>query len=357
MLDFIELQQDVWQRLQTTTKPVVLYGMGNGADKIVDWCENNLVKIDGIFASDDFVRGQSFRGHVVETYAQIKERLGDFLIVIAFASESPVVLANFKELAQKHETVAPHLPLFAGDEVVTLQWLAKHEKDLNEVYHKLADAQSRKVFAAALNYKLSGRIDYLFACETERAKDLQELFTWSEEEVYADLGAYNGDTVKEFLGLTGGKYKEIFAIEPDRRNYKKLKSFIEASELKNITAFERAIWNKVEAVSFSDSGGRQSTVVTDKPITVMGISLDAALGQSASTYIKMDVEGVELEALQGGAEQLQAYEPKLFIAAYHHDNDFFTLPLYLWKLVPEYKIYLRKHPYIPGWEFNFLARK
>ena len=66
MLDFILEKQSVWELLSTTTKPVVLYGMGNGADKIIDWCEENQVRVQGVFASDEFVRGQQFRGFKVE---------------------------------------------------------------------------------------------------------------------------------------------------------------------------------------------------------------------------------------------------------------------------------------------------
>ena len=67
MLDFIEAGQDVWQTLQLTDKPVVLYGMGNGADQIIDWCDSHKVEVAGVFASDEFVRGQVFRGYRVET--------------------------------------------------------------------------------------------------------------------------------------------------------------------------------------------------------------------------------------------------------------------------------------------------
>ena len=171
--------------MQLTDKPVVLYGMGNGADQIIDLCDRMQIKVAGIFASDEFVRGQVFRGHMVETYTAVKDRLGDFLIVIAFASESPAVLNRFQELSTMHETVAPHLPLFPGDE-------------------------TRDVFAASLNYKLSGKLHYLWQSETERLKDLQSIFSWSEEETYADLGAYNGDTIREFLQLTNNKYNRIF---------------------------------------------------------------------------------------------------------------------------------------------------
>ena len=193
------------------------------------------------------------------------------------------------------------------------------------------------MFAASLNYKLSGKLHYLWQSETERLKDLQSIFSWSEEETYADLGAYNGDTIREFLQLTNNKYNRIFAAEPDRRNYKKLSAYLEASGLSDIKIFERAIWKETAELSFSDSGGRQSTLLT---------------GQR---HIKMDVEGAEMEALKGGKEQIKRNKPKLFIAAYHHDADIFLLPLFIWQLVPEYKVYLRKHPYVPAWELNFLA--
>ena len=119
-----------------------------------------------------------------------------------------------------HETVAPHLPLFPGDETVSFDWLQQHQQELQQVYDNLADDWSRDVFAASLNYKLSGKLHYLWQGETERLKDLQSIFSWSEEETYADLGAYNGDTIREFLQLTNNKYNRIFAAEPDRRNYK-----------------------------------------------------------------------------------------------------------------------------------------
>lgn len=355
MLDFIKEKQDVWQILQLTDKHVVLYGMGNGADQIIGLCDRLQIKVAGIFASDEFVRGQVFRGHMVETYTAVKDRLGDFLIVIAFASESPAVLNRFQELSRMHETVAPHLPLFPGDETVSFDWLQQHQQELQQVYDNLADDWSRDVFAASLNYKLSGKLHYLWQSETERLKDLQSIFSWSEEETYADLGAYNGDTIREFLQLTNNKYNRIFAAEPDRRNYKKLSAYLEASGLSDIKIFERAIWKETAELSFSDSGGRQSTLLTGQRHIVQAVDIDTLLEDERVTYIKMDVEGAEMEALKGGKEQIKRNKPKLFIAAYHHDADIFLLPLFMWQLVPEYKVYLRKHPYVPAWELNFLA--
>lgn len=359
MLDFIKESASVWDVLQQTHKPIVLYGMGNGADKILDWCEANAVRVEGVFASDEFVRGQQFRGFTVERYDALRVRLGDeLLVVIAFASERPEVLERFAQLASEQQVVAPHLPLFDETETVSMAWLAKHEQALQQVYDRLADADSRKVFAATLNYKLSGKIEYLFDCTTQRKEDLRQLVAPAADELYMDLGAYNGDTIDELGCLTDWRWQEVLAVEPDRRSCRKLRLLAEALAVKGLAVevHEAGIWSEAGELGFSDSGGRQSTFIGVQKRTVPVTTIDAVADGRAVTLIKMDVEGAEVQAIEGGRQTISAYRPRLFVAAYHYDVDLFRLPLMLWQLVPEYKIYLRKHPYVPAWELNFICK-
>lgn len=358
MLDFVKEHDNVWDLLKMTNKNIVLYGMGNAADKILDWCEANGVEVQGVFASDEFVRGQVFRGFLVERYDTLIERLGrDILIVIAFASEHTVVLDKFKELADKHDVLAPHLSLFAEEEKVSKSWLKKYESKLQYVYDNLADALSRQVFADIINYKLSGKISYLFSSESKRMYDLKTLFSWTDNEVYIDLGAYNGDTLLEVKNLTNARWQKAIAVEPDRKNCRKLRTLTNKllQEGLPVTVYEKGIWKEEGELSFSDSGGRQSTFMGAAKNTVAVTTIDAISENLHISYIKMDVEGAEKEALKGGSGVITNDMPKMFIAAYHYDNDIFLLPLLIWSLVPQYKIYLRKHPYVPAWELNFLA--
>lgn len=346
--------------MRECAKPLVLYGMGNGADKILDWCEENQVKVQGVFASDEFVRGQQFRGFTVERYDALKERLGEeLLVVIAFASERPEVLQRFAELDAEQEVVAPHLPLFEEEETVSNAWLQRYETELQAAYDLLADDRSREVFSATLNYKLSGKIKYLFACETQRVEDIRELLAPAQDEVYLDLGAYNGDTIRELGELTDWRWRELVAVEPDRRNCRKLRVLAEelAERGLPVEVYEAGIWSEQGELGFSDSGGRQSTFIGAEKKTVPVTTIDALAEGREVSLIKMDVEGAELQALAGGRETLQKFAPKLFVAAYHYDVDLFRLPLLLQKIVPHYKIYLRKHPYVPAWELNYICTK
>ena len=355
MLPFIKEMETAWDRLKNTSKPIVLYGMGNGADKILDWCAANGVKVAAIFASDDFVRGQIFRGYKICKYADVASQYQDFLLVIAFASESPAVLEHFFVLAKKHETLAPHLPLFEGDEVVSSSWLAKYQKELIEVYTNLADEKSREVFAATLNYKLSGKLSYLEAITTMRQEDCQQIFQFGMDETFVDLGAYDGDTIKEFLNYTDSSYREIVALEPDSKNFKKLQRFVEEAGLEHVHLLNKGIWNEERTLSFAASGGRQSALQSDGKVEVPVDSVDHIMQGKQVSYMKLDVEGAEFEALNGAKETIERWAPKLFVAAYHRDVDLWRLPLLLWCLNKNYKIYLRKHPYVPAWELNFLA--
>ena len=353
-----EALQDVpylWEYLTTVKKPVVLYGMGNGADEILDRCAALHIPVAGVFASDEFVRGQKFRGYTVKTYKALQAELGDFLILIAFASELPEILRRFYHLAERHETYAPHLPLFGDQSLVSPDWLRLHLAQLEEVYEHLADEESRDCMVHILRYKLSGSLEEL-RFVSDRRQDLEHLFTFGPKETYGDLGAYNGDTIAEFLELTGGHYEHIYAVEPDPKNFVKLQHFVEKEQLRNCSLLQRGIWKDVaEALPFAAKGGRMSALDEKGKKVTPVTSLDAIIGNKSFTYIKMDVEGAEKEALAGGQDVISRCRPKLLIAGYHHDDDLWQIPRLLWSLVPDYKVYLRRHPYVPCWEINFFV--
>ena len=77
-MDFLKKIPNIalWQYLSETQKTVVVYGMGNGADKILKVCEKYNIKIADFFASDGFVRGNSFHVKNVLSFSQIKEKYG-----------------------------------------------------------------------------------------------------------------------------------------------------------------------------------------------------------------------------------------------------------------------------------------
>ena len=351
----------IWERLAGERRPVLLYGMGNGAEKILFQCRRYGIEIQDVFASDEYVRGHSFAGYPVLRYDDICEKYTNALVLLGFAVFQPDMFKRLEQMEKRYEILAPDVPLFGGD-IFTLDSLTHYREELERVYHLLADEQSRKVFRMLLEYKISGKIHWLRQMETPREEIFQGFFPVSEGEAYVDLGAYDGDTIEEFISLCGGRYDRITALEPDRRNFKKLEKKIRENQWRQVRLYSCGAWSEDGFLPFEGKGGRSSSISFDsdsagysKQKNVEMRCVDTILRDEKATWIKMDVEGAEREAIFGCRHTLKKYSPKLMISVYHRTNDFFTLPLLLHHMQPDYRFYLRHHPYIPAWETNLYA--
>lgn len=173
MLSWITEKQDVWQRLQSCNKPVVVYGMGDGAVKILQVMQRYGIRPAAMFASDDFARGNSFMGYTVGKLRDVQAVYDDFIIVLAFAVRDLPTIERIRALSQQYELVAPDVPV-AGVELFNMEFVRRHEQDFLQVEQLLADEQSRKVLHDMVNFKLSGKLEYLFDCETRPAGGLRK---------------------------------------------------------------------------------------------------------------------------------------------------------------------------------------
>ena len=138
MIDDLLTEENVWDRLRRDGKPLVLYGMGDGAEKINAVLESKGMHITAVFASDDFVRGQSFLGHTVQRYREVCAQFADFNVVLGFASQRPEVLENIARINREHPVYAPDIPV-AGVGLFTREYAAVHRAEIETVYAKLAD--------------------------------------------------------------------------------------------------------------------------------------------------------------------------------------------------------------------------
>lgn len=354
-MDFAAWETPVWTRLREEKRPIVLYGMGDGADKILDRFEALGIRAAGVFASDEFVRGHSFRGFRVKKLSETVDELGeDLVIVIAFASQRPEVLEKMYALDARFDVVAPDVPVVPGP-VFDADFARAHEAELQQAYELLADEQSRRVFEDTVRFKLSGRLRYLRASETGKDEAFRAILRPTAHEHFADLGAYNGDTIRELLSYTGGAFASITALEPDRRSFRKLSQWA-AEHLAGgaVELLQAGAWREDTVLHFTDQAGRQSRVADRGKETAMR-ALDSVLDGRPCTLIKMDVEGAEREAVCGAAQTIRRYRPRLNIAAYHRSADFFQLPLLVHGMCPSYRLYLRHHPYVPAWDTNLYA--
>ena len=348
MLKFKIDEYSVWEKLQSTTEPIIMYGTGNGADKVVDIFEKLNIKLSGITASNGFVRERFFRGFPVKPLEFFEEQYDNFTIVITFGTSIPDVMKNIFSLAEKHRVLVPCVPVI-GTEIFDRSFLNSHIEEINLAHSLLADDFSRKIFEGYVNFQFGGKIEILQKIETPESEIYENVLNFNEKETFVDIGAYRGDTVEKFVKQTNCNYEKIIAAEPDFKTYQKLLKNCEM--LKNFASFNAAITGFDGEIGFSSLAGRQSAVGGENMIK--SLSLPSLCKDCEPTFIKIDSEGCELEILKGGEEILKKFKPKMNVAAYHKSEDVFKLPILINSINPDYKIHLRHHPYIPAWDTLF----
>ncbi|MBR4859632.1 MAG: FkbM family methyltransferase [Clostridia bacterium] len=344
MLKFEIDEKSSWEKIKESTLPVVVYGMGNGADKVIDEFNRLGITVKGVTASDDFVRGQSFRGFTVKKLSEFE---GEFIVAVAFATCIPEVMNRIYSLCEKYRVIVPCVPVF-GDEIFNRDFIERNKDGINAAYD-LFDEPSKKIFEGCVNFMFGGELEVLKKITTDKDEVFGGVFSMGKNESFLDLGAYRGDTVEEFLRYCGGEYGEIVALEPDRRTFKKLCAYLE--NVPRSTAVQKAIYSEKITLTFSSKAGRQSTI-SDRGEQIEAATVDEICKDKEITYIKMDVEGAEKEALDGAVQTLKTQKPKLNIALYHRSADIFELPLKIAEINPNYKFHIRRHPYIPCWDMN-----
>lgn len=358
--NILKNKKSCFETVKESKLPIILYGMGNGADKVINQLEKIDLKPSGVMASDDFVRGQYYRGYKVKKLSDIEKEFSEFIILVCFASQLEDVMENIKKVASKYKTLVPSISVF-GDLICDCDFINKYNNNIEKARDLFEDKHSLKVFDNTLKFYFTGELNYLLDSYSDKQEVFSDIIKFRENEKYLDLGAYRGDTIEEFLKYMGSKkYSKIIALEPDEKTFRKLSLY--AKKLNNIELYQYGIWNKPDILMFENKGGRNSSIdkninINKKSKAIQVTSIDSILNGNDISYIKFDVEGAEYEALIGGINTIKNFSPKMNIAVYHHCDDFFKLPLLVNSINSGYKFYLRQHPYIPAWDLNLYCVK
>ncbi len=176
----------------------------------------------------------------------------------------------------------------------------------------------------------------------------ESIIKWRNEEVFVDCGALDLETSLFFLERCKKHNVEqvrIHAFEPDKYNYDRCidNTALFDSELAKVNVYQKGVWSENKKIGFSAIGSDSSKiVVNNESNTVEVVTLDSVI-QDQVTFIKMDIEGAELEALKGAKRLIQTYHPRLALSLYHKPEDIIEIPMLVKEYNPDYKLYVRHY--------------
>lgn len=227
-----------------------------------------------------------------------------------------------------------------------LEDLCHNKKQYLWLNAELADERSQKVLEAVVHYRLTADPQFLTPV-IERGHYHQGLyhpagvFDCTDHEVYVDAGAFDGDSIRWFKERVGNRYDRIIALEPDPRTYAKLTQNFLGEE--RIEAINAGLHRRNAVLQFRDDASRGAIFTPEGGIAMDVVSLDELLAGERVTFLKMNIEGAEIDALYGAQETIRRWLPKLAISVYHRPSDLWRIPRLVREFSADYDLFLRQH--------------
>ncbi len=339
------ISEEFVDRLRNRHELLVLFGAGELGRQAVAELSKVDIKPDYFCDNDPQRHGTTYLGIPVISFDDLSNMHKESLVVItSLVYKMPIKKqlseSNMDEFVEKFPDLSRVDKFRNYREVVTNHW-----DKFDMVYHLLSDDISRQIFYDRLNYCFTRNPNYLLPLTSNSTLYFERgIIKLSKEEVFIDGGAYIGDSSEEFLRQVNGEFTEIYLFEPENKKLVEFEKMTRGN--KDIHIVAKGLWSKSKTLKFQTneyfpSSSEVSELEGD--INVSVISIDEVLDGKSATFIKMDIEGAELEGLKGAKQTIKKYQPTLAICVYHKPLDIIEIPLFIKELVPEYKLYLRHY--------------
>lgn len=220
-------------------------------------------------------------------------------------------------------------------------YLMEHFDQYRLVYDGLEDRESRRIFLGLVNYRLTFDFDFLKGLASSSPQYFEKgLVQFGDEEVFVDGGGFTGDTFCVFEQLCP-KYKKYYLCEPDPINFQKAQENLPHDS--RLQLVNKGLYNKQATLFFQAFASGVSSVSANGTSSIEVTTIDQLVKGEKPTFIKMDIEGSEYQAMLGARASIQAYKPKLAISIYHKPEDILLLPSLIKSFDPSYRLYLRHY--------------
>lgn len=332
---------DIIKEIESKSMTYVIWGAGNtgretekyinektngkiSARYIVD-NNSSLWSIEGIYGPDYFVNDMS-NVDIVLVCVYVSDQISEQLKDIGYFGKTLVVSSSVFSISDDdYRMYEENMP------------------KIEEVYQRLADEHSRCTLETYLNVMRTGDVFLWNSVNGNSRNKLldEEVLDLNIKHNYVDVGAFIGDTLETFLRQTNNIYSSIICIEPDKRNYSELSHKIDSIKKDDVYAINAAIGDKSGTIRFDGEKSESCHVSDDVGEEIRMLALDDLIVDNEVSLLKISTNGFDLKALKGAEKIIIENKPQ--IATYSSGNQMWTIPMYLWSIVPEYDIYMRHY--------------
>ncbi len=321
---------------------IAVLGAGPEGLRLAELCRSDGIRVVGIYDGNARRRGTKLAGMVVYPQEALTRLPKDVPIIVAShrvlgACESLRALGYvavplaFLQVGMP-DRFPPH-PFYDG----LLEDLFMNREQYLSLFDIFADDVSKEVLDAVIAYRLS--LDPL-RLRNVIDWDLYGSLQFGSDEVYVDGGTYNGDSIQLFIEHVGGHYSKIYGFEPDGRTFKVLRQRF--GNTPGIELHNCGLYSTSGMLGFSADSSRAAKIDEQSATRIRVAKLDDVVSDRV-TFVKMNIEGAEIDALEGSRRTIASWAPKLAISAYHRASDLWRLARLIRELNSGYSLFLRQH--------------
>lgn len=320
-------------------KNPVIFGAGDCGHKIYNLLNDCGVKVSCFCDNKRGGNTDRTTGLKIISPKELHDIVGDLAILVCVGDENAYRSICQQLLSLGFDKAQIHImnEYFYWQ---TGEYFAENIEKYRKAYQIMDDELSKRVYLEKMKkvFLLSDISDIVSPC-AEGYFDKKVILT--DNEMFIDCGGFDGDSSRRFIEQCDGKYRDIIIFEPEICK----KAAIEKNMGDNrYELYPLGVWSKNTKLYFNAMGTVSSHVSEDEgEYMIEVIALDEIVYDKKPTYIKMDIEGAEQEALKGCRRIIQTYKPKLAICIYHRPDDMFEIPAMIKEMNPEYKLYVRQY--------------
>lgn len=358
-------EEDLLWNVIDKNNPIIFWGAGNNARIVRRLLQGKGIVPTVYCDNNPDLWGRWIDGVEIISYNQVRERYGQYTILLTTAINYVAAIEEqLKKEKEKNRIFHMEKPFKVDDEMLEYAYFEQHIEEYERIYDMLEDDLSKEIFIENINFRLSGEKRKLISYVDGDTFFDKKLVPVNESASYVDVGAYTGDTLLRFYAFCEGKYKKIYAIEPDKGNYSGLKKLVQLGRLDNISTYNVGGWNYEGELTFYTIDNDNSDLFdspnffkdmretvynsnhfgeqrfTEEKIKVN--TIDNLLGEESCDIIKINALAADFEVLQGAKETVKRYHPILVGEFGARKENLTDMLEYMLKINPDYKIFLRQ---------------
>lgn len=339
--------------LKNRTKKNAIYGAGVYSYVLLKYFKALGIEIDCFFVDREFISLAYYQGiEVLPVEDYTNEIRSDYNLVVGVTNH-PLAINRLIEL----DITNPFLidvPDFLNVpyEFMDYKFVKDNQLDFEKVYQLFDDKMSKDTYVAAINSKINNDLLFLEPIvELDHLYFSRKSFDIDSNEILLDVGGFDGDSIRDFCSVVERKYEKIISLEPFESNFNDLEETVSELKIPNVNLIKVGAWKEKSTLSFTKTDeniDNKISMDSDSNIKINVDTIDSilkCLRQPKVSFIKMDINGAEYEAIKGAAGTISKYRPKLAIKI-HVKEDFIRIPLLLKEIAPDIKLSLRQRNYM-----------